>query len=328
MVMTGTGARNHHPLAPFQYAMVISFFESARETLDPVLQEIDGYRELETDQAGRPSPPEHIMRRFAALSDDVRVRCIGACLSATTSLGLAYVHSFRLLTSLAGNKVARPTGSAKADLVKLFDALPPVTQDVLSDAYHRLGTHDIEMEVGFGPLSEERRNEAASGSKDFRSTLAYWQSRRMLQDSHLALSDASRTSVLRIFIPLRSVLLLDHILAEHLAPRLGREYRVMDQEMSSRTEDPRLLWDGEMIAVSLPDKLGRTLDARWKPAVTSVIRIRESGTDAWSPGFETPFNMCSFAGLRPGTEYDVQVTHRNEAGESEPATTSIKTDPG
>ena len=82
-----------------------------------------------------------------------------------------------------------------------------------------------------------------------------------------------------------------------------------------------------MISVSLPDKLGRTLEARWNPTVTSVIRIREAGTVAWSPGFETPFNMCSFVDLQPDTEYDLQVTHKNDAGESEPTISTIKTDP-
>ena len=37
---------------------------------------------------------------------------------------------------------------------------------------------------------------------------------------------------------------------------------------------------------------------------------QESGTEAWSPGFETPFNKCSFVDLKPDTEYDVQVTHK------------------
>ena len=143
----------------------------------------------------------------------------------------------------------------------------------------------------------------------------------MLQDSHLSLSGA-----IRVFIPLRSVLVLDRILADQVAPTLGRDYKTMDQQMSSRTENPLLKWDGEMIAVSLPDKLGRTLEARWNPTITSVVRIRESGTEAWSPGFETPFNMCSFVDLKPDSEYDLQVTHKNEAGESEPVITTIKID--
>ena len=325
--MTRDGNQRYHPHVPFLYEMVISFFEAARETLDPVLQAIDGYRELESDNDGRPAAPDHVAHKFAELPDGVAVGYIGACLSATTNLGLAYVHTFRLLSFLTQNRDALPANAAKPHLGKLFDALPNATRDALSNVYTDVGAHDFEMEIGTGPFPEKTRDERPSGGRDFRSTLAYWQSCGMLQDSHLSLSDTNRRSTLRVFIPLRSVLILDQILAKLIASRLGRDYKTMDQQMSSRTESPVLKWDGQMIYVSLPDKLGRTLEARWNPTVTSVVRIREAGTEVWSPGFETPFNMCSFVDLKPDTEYDVQVTHKNDAGESEPVITLIGTSP-
>ena len=325
--MTGADTQKYHPHVPFLYEMVISFFEAARETLDPVLQTIDGYRELETDHDGRPAAPDHVARKFAELPGGAAVHHVGACLSATTNLGLAYVHSFRLLSFLTQNKDALPPNVAKPHLAKLFDALPTASREALCNVYNQVETHDFEMEMSTGPFPEENRDKLQSSGRDFRSTLAYWQSSGMLQDSHLSLSGASHASAIRIFIPLRSMLILDRILADQIAPRLGRDYRTMDQQMSSRTADPQLMWDGEMISVSLPDKLGRILEVRWNPTVTSVVRIRESGTEAWSPGFETPFNMCSFVDLKSETEYDVQVTHKNDFGESEPAITSIKTSP-
>lgn len=325
--MTGADTRKYHPHVPFLYEMVISFFEAARETLDPVLQSIDGYRELETDHDGRPAAPDHVARKFAELPGGAAVRHVGACLSATTNLGLAYVHLFRLLSFLTRNKDSLPPNAAKPHLAKLFDALPTASREALCNVYNQVGAHDFEMEMSTAPSPENDRDEHQSGGRDFRSTLVYWQSGGMLQDSHYSLSGAGHASAIRIFIPLRSMLVLDRILADQVAPRLGRDYRTMDQQMSSRTADPQLMWDGEMITVSLSDKLGRILEARWNPTVTSVVRIREAGTEVWSPGFETPFNMCSFVGLKPDTEYDVQVTHKNEIGEGEPATTSIKTSP-
>ena len=325
--MTKADTHKLQPHVPFLYEMVISFFETAREVLDPVLQAVDGYRELATDHHGRPAAPDHVARKFAELSSGVAVRHVGACLSATTNLGLAYVHSFRLLSFLTQNRDALPPTATKPHLAKLYDALPNAVQKELCKAYEKVGSHDFEMELNTSPFSEESTDEASPSGRSFRSALAYWQSRGMLQDSHLSLSGAAGASAIRVFIPLRSVLVLDHILADQIAPKLGRDYHTMDQQMSSRTKNPLLKWDGEMISVSLPDKLGRTLEVRWSPPVTSVVRIRESGMEAWSPGFEIPFNMCSFVDLKPDTEYDLQVTHRNAAGESRPVIKKITTNP-
>ncbi len=315
------------PLVPFLYEMVISFFEAARTDLDPVLEDIDGYRDLETDREGLPAPPDHVMRKFAELPDGVTFHHVGACLSATTNLGLAYVHSFRLLSFLTRNKDGLHPNAAKPNLTKLYDALPVALRESLSRLYSQVDTHDFEMEISTGKFSEETRDEEQVRGRDFRSTLTYWQSRGMLQDSHLSLSSAKSSFKLRVFIPLRAVLVLDSIIAKHIAPILGRDYKTMDVQMSSRTENPKLKWDDGMIRVSLPDKLGRILEVSWNPTITSVVRIREAGTAAWSPGFETPFNQYSFVDLKPDTEYELQMTHKNDAGESEPAISRIKTDP-
>ena len=325
--MTKADTHNLQPNVPFLYEMVISFFEAARVTLDPVLQEIDGYRELEIDHDGRPASPEHVARKFYELPSALFVRHVGACLTATKNLGLAYVHSLRLLSFLTQNKDALPPNAAKPRLTKLYDALPVASRNSLCEIYKQVGAQDFEMEVSTGQFFEETRDEAPSSGGNFRSVLAYWQSRGMLQDNHLSHSGTDRASVIRVFIPLRCVLVLDRILADQIAPALGRDYKTMDQQMSSRTESPLLKWDGEMISVTLPDKVGRTIEARWNPTITSVVRIREAGKVEWSPGFETPFNMCSFVDLKPDTEYVLQVTHKNDAGESEPAISTIKTDP-
>ena len=56
------------------------------------------------------------------------------------------------------------------------------------------------------------------------------------------------------FVPLRAVLVLDRVLADQVGARLGRDYKTMGQQMSSRTEHPQLKWGGRMICVSLPNK--------------------------------------------------------------------------
>ncbi len=88
--------------------------------------------------------------------------------------------------------------------------------------------------------------------------------------------------------------------------------------------DPKVEWNEGEFKVSLPVQ-GGMIDAKWCPAFTSVIRIREVGADAWSPGFETPLNACTFVGLRPDTEYEVQVTHKTSSGEGPPTSLRYKT---
>ena len=95
-------------------------------------------------------------------------------------------------------------------------------------------------------------------------------------------------------------------------------------EMSDQQTNPKIVWRDGKIFVSLPMKEG-VVDASWRPAVTSVVRIREVGSDEWSPGFETPLNSCSFVGLKPDMEYEVQLTHKNEHGEGPPVVQRLRT---
>lgn len=185
--MTEAATQRVNPHLPYLYEMVISFFEIARETLDPVLQAIDGYRELETIHDGRPAAPDHVARKFAQLRGGEAVRHVGACLSATSNLGLAYVHSFRLLSLLIQNKDTLPARDTKPHLAELFDALPTDSQEALCNVYNQAQAHDFEMEMNVGPFSDEAGDDPPSGGRSFRSALAYWQASGMLHDSHLSL---------------------------------------------------------------------------------------------------------------------------------------------
>lgn len=89
-------------------------------------------------------------------------------------------------------------------------------------------------------------------------------------------------------------------------------------------KNPSIEWQNGEYRVTLPLD-GEMISASWRPTVTSVVRIREVGTDEWSPGFETPLNGCSFIGLKPNTEYELKVTHKNEHGEGRPVFQRLKT---
>lgn len=89
---------------------------------------------------------------------------------------------------------------------------------------------------------------------------------------------------------------------------------------------PNVKWDGKEFFVSLPVDDGRNIiEAKWQPAITYIVRIREVGSDEWSLGFETPLTSCSFSGLKPDTEYEAQLRVKNAAGISEPTQAKART---
>lgn len=314
-----------HPRHLFLFSMINSFFGAARDVLDPILTALGGYQPLASDATGRPASPDHVLANLAKLPKGEDIDHIGSSFVATTNLGFAYVYSFRLLYLLETGHEDPFKGASGSHLAKLYDTLPVPVKEALSEVYSSIGSHDLEMEISLGHGRRTGSQGNTSGPMNLRQQLRQWQSQGMLQDSHRKLVDAGDSSVVNLLIPLRAMLLLDRILAKQIAPRLELDYTTMDQEMSSSTEDPRLEWNGTTASVSLPDKRGRVLRASWDPAVTSVVRIKESEADEWSPGFETPLSTCTFVGLKPDTEYDVQLTHKNSAGESEPAYSKMRT---
>ena len=121
-VMTNAYTQKLPPYVPFLYEMVIAFFTTARTILGPVLEDIDGFRSLELEPDGRPTRPEHVAYRLAKLPPTVVAHHVGSCMTATTNLGLAYVHTLRLLNFLAQRRDILPPNVAKPKLAKLYDA--------------------------------------------------------------------------------------------------------------------------------------------------------------------------------------------------------------
>ena len=311
---------------PFVYEMAISFFGAAREALDPVLQSLDGYERIDVDEQGKPMKPDAFTKRFARLSPNNQIQFIGTCLRATTNLGLAYIHVLRLLVLLeTKDDMLAENGSVASlnrPLEELYDALPDVVQQELIAIYETVDCHDIEMEIQLSPSSPPHTEENGKGPRNFREQLGEWQNLRVLHESHLLFAQ-SKQEFIRFLIPLRAMFILDRIISRSIARRLGIKYQEMNDHMSTRSDDPKIGWDGKTIFVALPDKLGRILEAKWDLNETSVVRIREEGSEEWSPGFETPFFTCTFVDLEPTTKYEVQITRKNETGEGLPVIRKI-----
>ena len=88
---------------------------------------------------------------------------------------------------------------------------------------------------------------------------------------------------------------------------------------------PLIQWDGTTWFVRLPVQDGNSLEAKWRPGTTYVVRIREAGAAQWSFGFESPLTHFSLVDLKPDTEYEMQVRARNAAGDGEPKLIRLRT---
>ena len=90
---------------------------------------------------------------------------------------------------------------------------------------------------------------------------------------------------------------------------------------------PSIQWDGRTWVVRLPVEDGNVLEATWKPGSTYIVRIRAAGEETWSFGFETPLTHLSFDGLKPDTEYELQIRTRSAAGKGKPQILRVYTGP-
>ena len=308
-----------------RFAMIHSFLKAAVDALDdPVFTQVGAREPIDTDDSGRPRAPDALVRRVGRLQPQEGARLVSSSCVAAVNLGCAYEHAFKLINHIETGKdmSLRPEEGKRLD--RLYDELPDSVRSELDAVYQDVKSHEFEIEEAFGaqPGTFTDYREGA-GSSAFGRQLNYWQSNDLLRGTHEKYADPDVPFHARILIPLRSVEIVDRILSDVLAPRLGLQYTRLTREVPL-SEQPKVEWKDATLFVSLPDKRGRVISASWKPTVTSVVRIRRVGDEKWSIGFETPLNGCSFVGLEAGVEYDVKVTHKNAAGESEPVYVKVQ----
>jgi hypothetical protein len=311
-----------------RFAMVHSFLRAAVDALDdPLFTQIGVRESIETDEAGKPLAPDALARFMGQLQPSEGARLVSSSCVAAVNLGYAYEHAFKLINHIDTGRGMSMRPDEREALDRLYDELSEKARSELEAIYQDIKSHEYEIEEKFGdspnPFTDDQEG---SGSPAFRRQLNYWQSNGLLQGAREKYADPDLPFHARILIPLRSVEIVDRILSDVLAPRLGLQYTRMSGEVPL-PEQPKVEWKDATLFVSIPDKRGRVISASWKPTVTSVIRIRPVGEERWSVGFETPLNSCSFVGLEPGVEYDVKLTHKNAVGESEPAYMKMQSTP-
>lgn len=87
-------------------------------------------------------------------------------------------------------------------------------------------------------------------------------------------------------------------------------------------------WNGTSYHICLPwpdVPRQQWLEVQVTPQVTYVVRLRESGTDNWLVGVETPLTSCTFVELKPNTEYEMEVRAKNADGATAPAVVICRT---
>lgn len=100
---------------------------------------------------------------------------------------------------------------------------------------------------------------------------------------------------------------------------------------TSKQDRPPVSWNGSTRTFSIVLSglkgigAGDGIEAEWTPPITYVVRIREANDRDWSFGFETPLTGCGFVGLKPDTEYEVEVRSKNDYGESSPVLARVRT---
>ena len=308
--------------------MVHSFLRAAVDALDdPVFTQVGVREPIDTEDSGIPVTPDTLVKLVGQLKPSEGARLISSSCVAAANLGHAYVHAFKLINYVeTGYNLSMPSDEGEK-LDRLFDKLPANTRSKLEAVYQNIKSHEFEMEEAFGEQPSSLADyEEGDGSSAFRRQLNYWQSNHLLQRAHEKYSEPGVPFCVRIIIPLRSVEVVDRILSDVLAPRLGLQYVRLTGQGKPQGQ-PKIEWKDATLIVTLPDNRGREISASWKPTVTSVVRIRPVGEQTWGVGFETPLNGCSFVGLEPGIEYEVKLTHKNEVGESEPAYMRVHSDP-
>ena len=107
----------------------------------------------------------------------------------------------------------------------------------------------------------------------------------------------------------------------------------MQSWSTKRQSKPPVSWNGNtktfsIVLSGLKGLRARDgVEAEWSPPITYVVRIREANTGSWSYGFETPLTGCGFVGLKPDTEYEIEVRSKNDHGESGPVLAIVRTSP-
>ena len=216
-----------HPLVLRRVGMIHGFLTAAKQLLHPIHVAIDGYRDLGTDDAGRPLPPSHVLTSLVEMGRLKMADVVSAACVAGVNLGYAYEHAFKLLNFMyTGKNAGGLRKGERHKLAKLYEQLPKNLQRDISSIYKSTRTHDIELEEIFGFEAPPNHDPPESNSASLLDKLKYWDRNNIFQGGRYTYVDATtrKRSVIRVYFPVFSVHFLEGILEEVVLPALGLEY--------------------------------------------------------------------------------------------------------
>ena len=294
--------------------MIEMYIVAAKRTIGPVLSVMSAYTQVKKDQHGMVSgaPFREFSEVLPEMSGDTMMTITSAGAVASVNLGYAFEQTLKLLLYLETGQSERKTHP----LAVLLRRLPEGVQQKLEAIYESTSDwHDIEVQEDnqdTAALTGERNDER---QQTFHRVLRRWDKHDMMQGARYKYADVVPNEPAsdrrkRILIPLRAVMVGDRLLENAVAPRIGTSWSI--NPFGSYSGKPDLKWNprANRIEAVLPDRTGSETSGSWIVGSVVAVRLREVGFEEWSPGFETPLGSGRISGLKPYTQYDVEVRYR------------------
>lgn len=298
-----------------RFIMVQAYIFAAKSTVGPALHSLDAFRRPEVDADGARLSARHVAERIAALPMERLDEVFAASAVGTANLGYAFEHAFKLCIFLQTGQNTKLKGRSGHDLARLFDQLDDESQSILERLNEGIDRSIVDYHIEES-INKPGTRKDRSNVKGFRNKLERLHNEQLLTGSRYVFSDAGASSGrFRIFLPFKTIRVLDMFLSDYLAAKLGvaHEPLAFDAVGTDRALKPSVEWDGKRLNVKLPNSmLGRTLEYGWTLSHSHVVRIRKAGSDERVPGIILPFGPCYFTPETDG--YEAVFTHRDHEG--------------
>ena len=214
-----------------RFATITSLLVAAKVLLQPIHINFDMFREAPTDSSGLPLPPDHIIETIRRIPSAEVPSIFASCCVATTNLGYAYEHTFKLFNFILTGCNTNLNSRNRHKLAMLFSELPQDIRNKMSAIYSTVHLQDVELEEWFRAEATPERNRPEP-MVGLRAHLVYWDRKKLLHGSIYKYVDMdlrpNSQQRIRIFVPLGSVVAIERFAWELLAPRLGI-YRVRNE---------------------------------------------------------------------------------------------------